>query len=129
MAEWNSSIAGNSAPRIGRWITRAPTVTWPRPYAASPRIHARSTEEPNDLDDGDEYNRPWLYGVEVGHWQLTDAQAAAMREYLLRGGFFMCDDFHGPVEWSFFEASMRKVFPDRPIVEIENSDPIFPHHL
>ena len=43
------------------------------------RIHGRSTEEPNDLDDDDVYNRPWLYGVEVGHWQLTDSQAAAMR--------------------------------------------------
>ena len=93
------------------------------------RIHGRSAEEPNDLDDGDVYNRPWLYGVEVGHWQLTDSQAATMREYLLRGGFFMCDDFHGTVEWSFFEASMRKVFPDRPIVEIENSDSDLPHHL
>ena len=48
-----------------------------------------------------------------------------MREYLLRGGFFMCDDFHGTVEWDVFAASMRKVFPDRPIVEIDNSDPIF----
>ena len=32
------------------------------------RIHARSAEEPTDLDDGDVFNRPWLYGVEVGHW-------------------------------------------------------------
>jgi hypothetical protein len=89
------------------------------------RIHARAAEEPTDLDDGDVYNRPWLYGVEVGHWDLTDSQAATMREFLLRGGFFMCDDFHGTVEWSFFEAGMHKVFPDRPIVEIQNSDPIF----
>jgi hypothetical protein len=89
------------------------------------RIHARAAEEPTDLDEGDVFNRPWLYGVEVGHWDLTDSQAATMREFLLRGGFFMCDDFHGTVEWSFFEASMRKVFPDRPIVEIESSNPIF----
>lgn len=89
------------------------------------RIHVRSTEETEDLDERDVFDRPWLYGVEVGHWDLTDAQAKAMREYLLRGGFFMCDDFHGTVEWSFFEASMRKVFPDRSIVEIEAGDPIF----
>jgi hypothetical protein len=89
------------------------------------RIHARAAEEPTDLDDGDVFNRPWLYGVEVGHWDLTDSQAATMREFLLRGGFFMCDDFHGTVEWSFFEASMHKVFPDRPIVEIESGNPIF----
>ncbi len=38
------------------------------------RIQARSVEEPVNLDDGDEvYNWPWLYGVEVGHWDLTDA--------------------------------------------------------
>jgi len=33
-----------------------------------------------------------------------------MSEYLLRGGFFMCDDFHGEIEWDFFSASMQKVF-------------------
>ena len=89
------------------------------------RIHVRSAEEPIDLDDHDVFDWPWLYGVEVGHWNLTDAQAATMREFLLRGGFFMCDDFHGAVEWSFFFASMHKVFPDRPIVEIPDDDTIF----
>ena len=60
------------------------------------RIHARSVEQPVNLDDGDDvYNWPWLYAVEVGHWNLTDPQAKKLREYLLRGGFFMCDDFHG----------------------------------
>jgi len=38
-----------------------------------------------------------------------------MRQYLERGGFFMCDDFHGDEEWSFFIASMKRVFPDREI--------------
>jgi len=89
------------------------------------RISARSVEEPIDLDDGDVYDWPWLYGVEVGHWNLTDAQAATLREFLLRGGFFMCDDFHGAIEWDVFSASMRKVFPDRPIVNIDSNDPIF----
>ncbi len=89
------------------------------------RIHARSVEQPVNLDEGDQYDWPWLYAVEVGHWELTDAQAKAMREYLDRGGFFMCDDFHGDEEWDVFERSMRKVFPDKPIVEIENKDAIF----
>jgi hypothetical protein len=89
------------------------------------RVHARSAEQPTNLDEGDQYNWPWLYAVEVGHWNLTDAQAKLMREYLLRGGFFMCDDFHGTEEWGVFIASMERVFPDRPIVEIPNPDPIF----
>jgi hypothetical protein len=90
------------------------------------RVHARSVEQPVNLDDGnDVYNWPWLYGVEVGHWNLTDAQAAKLREYLLRGGFFMCDDFHGTFEWQVFTDSMKRVFPDRPIVEIDDKDAIF----
>ncbi len=89
------------------------------------RVHARSVEQPVNLDEGDQYDWPWLYAVEVGHWNLSDAQAKSMREYLLRGGFFMCDDFHGTEEWDVFTRSMQRVFPDRPIVEIESSDQIF----
>ncbi len=48
-----------------------------------------------------------------------------MREYLLRGGFFMADDFHGDFEWQMFEKRIKSVFPDRPIVEIEEQDAIF----
>jgi hypothetical protein len=82
-------------------------------------------EQPVNLDEGDQYDWPWLYAVEVGHWNLSDAQAKALREYLLRGGFFMCDDFHGTEEWDVFARSMQRVFPDRPIVEIENEQAIF----
>jgi hypothetical protein len=89
------------------------------------RIDARSVEQPVNLDEGDAYDWPWLYAVETGHWNLTDQQAKSLREYLLRGGFFMCDDFHGTEEWSVFEASMSRVFPGRPIVDIPSSDPIF----
>jgi uncharacterized protein DUF4159 len=90
------------------------------------RIQARSVEQPVNPDDGDDiFNWPFLYGVEVGHWNLTDAQAKKLRDFLLRGGFFMCDDFHGSEEWAMFTASMSRVFPDRAIVEIDNRDPIF----
>lgn len=90
------------------------------------RIDGQSVEHPVNLDDGDDvYNWPWLYGVEVGHWELTDSQIAKFREFLLRGGFFMCDDFHGTDEWNVFIHTMLKVFPDRPIVDLQNDNPIF----
>ncbi len=90
------------------------------------RIQARSVEQPINLDEGDDvFNYPWLYAVEVGHWELTDSQIAKFREFLLRGGFFMCDDFHGTVEWAVFLNTMKKVFPERPIVEVEDDDAIF----
>lgn len=90
------------------------------------RIAARLTEQPVNPDDGDDiYNWPWLYAVQVGEWGITDAQASKLRDYLLRGGFFMADDLHGTLEWQAFQESMRRVFPDRPIVEIPDSDAIF----
>jgi len=90
------------------------------------RISVRSVEQPVNLDDGDDvYNWPWLYAVQVGDWELTDAQALKLRDYLLRGGFFMCDDFWGDQGWAVFEDSMKRVFPDREIVELDSKDPIF----
>jgi len=89
------------------------------------RIHVRSVEQPVNLDEGEAYEWPWLYAVQVGEWGLTDNQAKLLREYLLRGGFFMADDFHGTEEWEVFQERMKHVFPDRPIVEIEDNDAIF----
>jgi hypothetical protein len=89
-------------------------------------IDARSVEQPVDLDDDDDvFNWPWLYAVEVGTWDLTEEQAAKLREYLLRGGFLMVDDFHGGYEWQIFQESMSRVFPQRPIVDIPPEDSIF----
>jgi hypothetical protein len=70
------------------------------------------------------FNYPWLYAVEVGRWYLDDTEAARLREYLLRGGFLMTDDFHGSRQWASFLESMQRVFPDRPIVEIEETDEV-----
>jgi hypothetical protein len=90
------------------------------------RIDARSVEEPVSLDDGDEvYHWPWLYAVQVGEWGLTEREALKLRDYLLRGGFFMADDFHGSQEQAYFEHTMKMVFPERPIVDIPNNDDIF----
>ncbi len=122
--------------RLGGDWTRGGT-TWTIDYPRSDRhvaaavrrltlIHARSVEQPVNLDDDDDvFCWPWLYAVEVGTWQLTDSQAQKLREYLLRGGFLMVDDFHGTFEWSVFVASMNRVFPDRPIVDLPDDDPIF----
>ncbi len=89
------------------------------------RLHTRSVEQVVDLESDEIFNWPWIYAVEVGQWGLTDAQCKKLREFLLRGGFLMVDDFHGTREWSIFMASMSRVFPDRPVVETENSDAIF----
>ena len=75
--------------------------------------------------DEEIFDYPWIYAVEVGYWSLNDQEASHMRDYLLRGGFLMVDDFHGTYEWSAFVASMERIFPDRPIVDIPENDAAF----
>jgi hypothetical protein len=71
------------------------------------------------------FDYPWLYAVEVGSWGFSADQAARMREYLLRGGFLMVDDFHGESEWEDFMIGMRAIFPDREVEEVPPTDLVY----
>jgi hypothetical protein len=134
-AEWTR--ARLRCPDIGAGFRRGYEMNWTIDYPRSDRhllqgvrrltrIDTRSVEQVVDLDGGDDvYNWPMMYAVEVGHWRLPDDQAAQLRDFLLRGGMLMVDDFHGDREWEVFIESMNKVFPDRPIEDIPNDDPIF----
>src|SRR5690606_19902239 len=77
------------------------------------------------LTDGTLFDFPWLYAVEVGRWSLSSEEIRILREYLLKGGFLMVDDFHGSQEWGGFIAVMQRVFPDRPIIDIPDDDEVF----
>lgn len=89
-------------------------------------IHVRSVEQPVDPDDGDEiYNYPFIYIDTPGAMNLTDAQIARLREYLLRGGFLLCDSFFGTREWAPFAATLQRLFPGRQPVELPDDNPVF----
>ncbi|HEY6341360.1 MAG TPA: DUF4159 domain-containing protein [Bryobacteraceae bacterium] len=90
------------------------------------RIDTRSVEQSVNLDDADEvYNWPFIYAVRTGEWDLTDAQARKLRDYIDRGGFLMVDDFWGTFEWQVFMRSMSRIFPDRQPVDVDNADSLF----
>lgn len=89
-------------------------------------IDVRSVEQPVNPDDGDDiYYWPYLHVGMPGSWDLTYEQAEKIRDYLLRGGFMVCDSFFGTEEWFGFEQSLRRIFPDRPVVELSDDDAIF----
>jgi hypothetical protein len=118
--DWRQGGTGwtNDYPRADRHFVQA--------LRRLTRIHVRSTEQPINLEDGDDvFDWPWIYAVEASPWDLTAAQAKKLREYLLRGGFLMCADTWGDRDWGIFSASMQRVFPDRPLVEIPNQDSVF----
>ena len=132
--EW--AFARLRYPSINRGWRRGRYSTWGTDYPKADRqfvmgvkrltrIDTCTAERVIDLDTDEIFNWPWVYAVEVGHWDLTDEQCQRVREYLLRGGFLMVDDFHGTREWAVFMASMSRIFPDRPVVDIDSKDPIF----
>ncbi len=71
------------------------------------------------------FNYPFAYILEVGTLNLTNAEAANLREYLLRGGFIMVDDFHGGQEWRNFYRQFKKIFPQREPEDIPITHPLF----
>jgi hypothetical protein len=77
------------------------------------------------LDDPRLFTSPWIYMVEPGNLKLLDSEARTLREFLLRGGTLTFDDFHGPFEWDHLAAELKKVFPERPIVDLEKGHPVY----
>lgn len=82
------------------------------------------------LDDPELMRYPVAYMTEAGYWTMTDHEAAALREYFLKGGFVIFDDFRddfyrGGGGWANFEAQIRRVLPDAKFVDLDPSHPIF----
>ncbi|MEE9321532.1 MAG: DUF4159 domain-containing protein [Granulosicoccus sp.] len=75
------------------------------------------------------FDYPLLYIVEAGFASFSQVESGNMREYLLRGGFLLVDDFHGSYQWQQFETWMGQVFPDREIVDIPPGHEIFNVHF
>jgi Domain of unknown function (DUF4159) len=56
---------------------------------------------------------PFLYLIEPGRGlSFSPDEAAALRHYLLNGGFLMVDDFWGDNEYERFHQQMKNVFPE-----------------
>src|SRR5260370_11183788 len=79
------------------------------------------------LTDDKLFEYPWIYATQTGWWGLTDAETARLREYLLRGGFLVVDDFWGPERGETFRDTMQRVLPGHAITDIPG--PASPLHV
>ena len=77
------------------------------------------------LTDPDLADFPFIYMVEPGSLFLADDEIAALRKYLLNGGFLMLDDFWGDSEWANAEGVLKKVLPDHSFVELALDHPLY----
>ncbi|ALO45701.1 DUF4159 domain-containing protein [Pseudohongiella spirulinae] len=56
---------------------------------------------------------------------FTPAEADSLREFMLRGGFVMVDDFWTDAHFQDFLIEMSKIFPDREVVRLDLNHEIF----
>lgn len=76
------------------------------------------------LTDDRIFDYPWIYATQAGWWGLSDIETKRLREYLLRGGYLVVDDFWGGEQWEIFRRTMARVLPDHPITDIEPRDAV-----
>lgn len=128
--------------RYEAWTAQAAAfrrMYWSDPWAIdapaaeqnlSRRVRTVTAIQVNDpivltLEDPQLWSYPWIYFVEPGNLRLKEAEVPILREFLLRGGTAVFDDFHGPIEWANLERELKRVFPTRPIVDLPPGHPIF----
>jgi hypothetical protein len=94
------------------------------------RVSRNESQEPRHYAvqplDNALFNCPILVASDAGTLGFTDAEAARLREYFLKGGFLWADDFWGNAAWDSFSREIAKVLPpsEFPLEEIEISDPM-----
>jgi len=71
------------------------------------------------------YKCPMIMATDVGELGFNNEDAAILRDYLLKGGFFWADDFWGSAGWSHFSAEIQRVLPEYPLVELDPEHPLF----
>jgi hypothetical protein len=81
------------------------------------------------LDNPEMFKFPVAILVEAGYWNMSDEEGAALRAYLLKGGFVIFDDFRegrpGNGGWDNFSYNMRRVIPGAEFLEMDINHPVF----
>ena len=76
------------------------------------------------LDDPRLFQYPLAYLCEVGFWTLDDKETQNLRDYLLKGGFLIVDDFFWG-HWMNFDEQIHRVLPDAKLIQLDETSPIF----
>lgn len=81
--------------------------------------------EPSTVEVGSPeiFNYPYIELTGHGNIIFSESDAANLRLYMEGGGFLHADDNYGMDE--YFRREIKKVFPDKELVELPPSHPIF----
>jgi hypothetical protein len=111
----------------GGWTTDYPDADLNFSYRLQQVTSLKVNPTPKVLELTDEslFDYPFIYIVEPGGLEFTEEEVAALRKYLLNGGFLMVDDFWGEYEWENFHEQITRVFPEKEPEELPLEHPIF----
>ena len=76
------------------------------------------------LEDPRMFQHPFIYISEPGYWSISEEGALNLRNYLLKGGFLILDDFEAN-QWYNMDAQLLRALPEREWVELDDTHPIF----
>jgi len=79
------------------------------------------------LTDPTLFQCPFIMMTEVGAAYMDDAEAEALRTYLLKGGFLWGDDFWGDYAWEAWMEQFNKALPagQYPVKDLPRDFPLF----
>lgn len=95
--------------------------------ADNTNILVGSDQEVVELAGEDLFSYPMLYLTGHGNIVFSEEEVRRLRRYLTEGGFLYADDDYGMDK--AFRREIRKVFPDRKLVELPLSHPIYHAHF
>jgi hypothetical protein len=86
-------------------------------------IQTAVDEKKVEIMDQELFSHPILFMTGHGKIYFSEEEAKRLRNYLIHGGFLLADDDYGMD--NFFKAAMKKVFPDKDLVELPFYHPIY----
>jgi len=121
------SLGDRLAQYYGKWMTDTWDADYQYMWGIQRLTNARISMKPHPIEimDPHLFDYPYIYAVEPGYMELSDQEAARLREYLLRGGFWHVDDFWGLRQFGQFARQVKKIFPDKQIVDLPLTHPVF----
>lgn len=86
-------------------------------------INIAPTEKVVSILDDDFFLYPFIFINGHENIKFTDEEASRLNKHLTHGGFLLANDDYGLYE--AFKREMKKVFPDKELVEVPFSHPIY----
>ena len=90
-------------------------------------IPTAADEKKVSILDEELFSYPILFMTGHGRISFSEEEARRLRNYLTHGGFLYADDDYGMDK--YFRAVMKQVFPDKEMVELPFTHPIYHAHF